>query len=704
MSRWLMVLAAAVLAAGVGVGWSADPSAGGPIAAAAAGAPEVQLPVTKVVLFSSGVGYFEHTGAVDGDAEVRLMFKTEQINDVLKSMVVTDAGGGTVRRVSYAGREPLERALKSFGVDLSEAPTLGELLAQLRGAEVIVAAPEKLIGKVFNVEERTKVIGQPPAQVTEQILDLVSEGGIKQVPIETIQSVRLANEQLDSELNKALELLVASRDKDRKPVDIEFAGKGRRRVRIGYIIETPIWKTSYRLDLGEKKPLMQGWAIVDNTTDADWGKVELTLVSGRPISFVQDLYTPLFVPRPVVVPELYASLRPPSYEEGIGSEKKARQLAAAPPPTPAGRRATLRDGRAEAESLAKAENRLGAYYSGGPGGGGGGISLAQGVEALAAAGQVGELFQYTIRDPVNLARRRSAMLPVINAAIVAEKVSIYNQQVMPKNPLNGVYLTNDTGMKMLAGPVTVLDGGMYAGDARLDNLAAGDKRLLSYAVDLNVTVDPSASSTSAITAVKIVRGVLQVTRKHTFKQDYLIHNKADVARTMIVEHPFSADRKLVEPEKYEEKTAALYRFRVPVAAGETGKFTVLQERTDSQTIAILPAAPGAFRWYTTSGEVSKAVQDALARAIAMKDELTLAQRKLATLTQQLGTIETGQSRLRENLKVVGNESQLGKRYLQMLNDQEDEIARLKASITEARDQADARQKQLEDYLRELSVE
>jgi len=734
MRRLVGLLAGCLVAMGLLVIAGAEAAPPGPAVAAVGETTnlvggQADIPVTKVVLFSSGVGYFEHSGTVDGDAHTRLMFKTDQINDMLKSMVVMDLDGGSVQRVGYGSREPLERALRSFGVDISGSPTLADLLRQLRGADIIVLAPDKITGKVLNVESKVKVVGTPPATIIEELLDLVTDAGIRQIPVASIQTIRLADDRLDTELNKALSLMVASRDKDRKPVDIQFVGKGRRNIRIGYIIETPVWKISYRLDLGKDKakddkakdekadgkPFMQGWAIVDNTTDADWATVELSLVSGRPMSFIQDLYTPLYVPRPVVVPELYASLVPKAYEEGLASTGRVRDLLAGG----AGGSATGSAGRAsgrggagggslfgggggEGSSGATGGGAGGMVYSGA--GAGGEVNLAQGVQALAEAGKIGELFQYSLKDKVNLARRQSAMLPVINQAIKAERVSIYNAEVLPGHPLNGVYLVNDTGLKMLAGPVTVFDGGMYAGDARVDNLSANDKRLLSYAVDLNVTVDASASSSNVLTAVKIVKGVLEIARKFTYTQDYLIHNKADSPRTLIVEHPFTADRKLIQPKAVEEKTPSLYRFRVPVKGEDTGKFTVVEEQPLRETLAIIGGTPENFAEFTTNGEISKAVKDALAKAMTLKGELVALQAKLAQTQAQIESIKSGQPRLRDNLKAAGAESQLGKRFLTKLNEEEDQIEKLELTAKDLRDQVQGKDKELADYLAKLNVE
>ncbi len=663
---------------------------------------KVSLPVTKVVLFSSGVGYFEHYGSVEGDATATLMFKTDQINDVLKSMVLIDEDGGTVRSVNYASRDPLTRALKSFAVDISGDPDLAQLLKQLRGAQVIIEAPEKITGKILGVEFRKKelIVGGTTTIITEAVLNLVTPGGIKSIGMNAVANLTLTDEKLAGELNKALALVIESHDTQRKGVDIRFTGKGKRRVRIGYIAETPVWKTSYRLVLDEKKNTLQGWAIVENTSDVDWSKVGLSLVSGRPISFIQDLYTPLYLPRPIVRPELYASLKPRRYDEGIaGKDKEVRDR-----PELLERKKS-KSQRFEAESADRAmalPRAPGAAYADGRANRK--LDLAKGVQSIASAGKVGELFHFAVRDPVNLARRRSAMLPIVNSPVKAEKVSIYNRRVLAKHPLNGVQLINDTDMKLLGGPITVFDGGMYAGDAQIGNLAAGDKRLLSYAIDLNMTVDPSNSSTTRLVSGKIVNGTLYLRRLSSYVQKYVLKNKAEEKRAVIVEHPYNSARKLVSPEKYEEKTPALYRFRVAVAAGKTETLEVKEEQVHHSTVGILNTSASSLLYYSRSGEISKKVREALAKAVLLKNELVTLQRKLGELVNRKNVIERGQDRLRRNLNTVGKTSTLGRRYLGKLSKQEDEIEKLDAQISELRVQVERKRKELEDYLRKLNVD
>jgi len=651
----------------------------------------VDLPVRRIVLFSSGVGYFEHIGQVAGDATATLLFKTDQINDVLKSMVVIDDAGGAVS-IHYASRDPLARALRSFAVDLSGRPTLAELLGQIRGAKVDLSAPEKITGTILGLETQTRQLNTPGGSTVlkEAYLNLLTDQGIQSVPVGTIQSLHLQDETLRSEIDKALRLILAASDKQRKGVEIRFTGKDKRPVRVGYVTETPVWKVSYRLELSGKTPYLQGWAIVENTTDQDWSDVQLSLISGRPISFIQDLYTPLYLPRPVVQPAMYASLRPQKYAEGIADEKKAG-TGVMPGERLIRTKKTSEAPRARAEMLAE-------YRGAAPEG----DVVLDSVQAAAAAGKVGELFSFTIQDPVHLSRRRSAMLPILSRPIAAEKVSIYNQRVMPKHPLNGAWITNDTGLKMLAGPMTVFDNRMYAGDAQLGNLAENDKRLVSYALDLDMTVDPSAKTASRVTAVKIVKGVMTLTFKDLFTQLYKIKNKASAERTLIIEQPRHAGRTLLEPKKCAEKTPSLYRFKRAIPKDATQEFSVVEEKARWQTVRLIEQDERMLLHYAKTGQLSDAARQALTEAARKKQDLATAENRLAELQKQKAAVEAGQSRLRENIKTVGQTSSLGKRYIEKLSKQEDQIETLAQQIEKMQARVETLRNQLAEFIHNLN--
>src|SRR6516165_8226025 len=330
-------LLAAVLAFTVAVGVfraqrgesAPSPAAGNEVVKAADLRPAVSLPISQVILFNSGVGHFTRSGEVDGDARVDLTFPEQDINDLIKSMTLRDLSpNGRVAAVTYDSRDPIDRTLASFAINLNNSPSVAQILTQARGEQVEVTLvntanqPGSLTGKIIGVEQQA--VPSKEGTVPVSVLNLWCAEGVRAVKLPEVQRLRFANPTLENEVRRALETLALIHDSQKKAVSLHFSGEGKRKVEVGYVIENPIWKTSYRLVLDkEGKPYLQGWAVVENPTDEDWHAVTMALVSGRPISFKMDLYNPLYVPRPTVEPELFASLRPPTYSGGFN--KPAQQ-------------------------------------------------------------------------------------------------------------------------------------------------------------------------------------------------------------------------------------------------------------------------------------------------------------------------------------------------------------------------------------------
>jgi hypothetical protein len=485
-------------------------------------------------------------------------------------------------------------------------------------------------------------------------------------------------------------------------VRLNFNGQGQRHVNVGYLLETPIWKTSYRLDLPEKKPpFLQGWAIVENTTDDDWDAVALTLVSGRPISFIMDLYQPLYVPRPTVVPEIYASLRAPVYESPV-AEKAAGLAESEAPMAPTGmpaKRSRANFGGAAmntplpaAAAMEPAEAHV--------------MTLSDaGITSMAAAGAVGELFQYAIDQPVTIARQKSALLPIVNSAVQAEKLSIYNQSVQPKFPLNGLRLKNTTPLHLMQGPITVFESGVYAGDARIEDLQPHEERLISYALDLKVEVEPVAQSAgNDITALHVRKGLLVLSHRLLETKAYNIRNKAAEKRTVLIEHPFRADWKLLEPPQPAERTPSVYRFQVQVEAGKGEKLLVNEERLTSETIALLNADIDTLLLHSRNHAISSKVKQALEKVVSMRTALADVQRHSAQVSQQINDITQEQNRIRDNMKVLAQNSDLYSRYVKKFDEQETQIESLRTQLTQLRADEATQRKQLDDYLNGLELE
>jgi hypothetical protein len=681
---------------------------------AAAGAPtllaadaQTAVPVKKVVLFSSGVGYFEHAGAVDGDATSELRFTSNQINDILKSLVLEDLDGGLVGSVVYPSLDPLSKTLGSFQVDISKDPSLGELLDQLRGSNVSVEIPgEKFTGVLLGAETKTLVNEKGSVLETHWWINVLEGGVIRSTKLEEVRKIEMLDPQLRDELNKALQAVSQARDQDKKPVTVHFNGQGHRRVRLGYVVETPIWKTTYRLIMPEGDSLkgkLQGWAIVENQTESDWNDVSLALVSGRPISFIQNLYQPLYINRPVVVPELFAGLMPPTYEDGMDrEEQRAGGFGGSGGGFGGGGYMGRRGMMPKAAPQATFAEEMPFSDSGGDADGL--IDAFSSVAAMATTAAVGELFQYTVPN-VSLPRQRSAMIPIVTEDIGVERVSIYNASVLPKNPLNGAMLTNTTGKQLLQGPVTVLDDHSYAGDARIDDLPKGQKRLLSYAVDMDVRVNAEQQrEESSLQTGKLVKGVLQLRHKHVFRQEYAIENRADKSKTILVEHPLRPGWDLVDSPNPFEKTETLYRFREVIDAGGEAKLSVTQERVSGETIALLPADVTQIAFYAQSNQLPPKVRTALEKAIEHKQAMAETELQIKQREQIVRNITDEQERIRSNMKTVNQSSEYYTRLLTKLDEQETEIEKHQQQIDELRDQYNKQRNELTKYLSDLDIE
>lgn len=653
------------------------------------------IPVTAVALFSSGVGYFEHSGIVHGNGTTELRFRTSQMNDVLKSLVLQDEGGGHVTTVTYPSQDPLSKTLRSFQVDITGNPTVAELLNQLRGARVSVQSQgEHLSGTILGVESRRRQLADKSGEVDVPVLNLFSGAMIRSVELPSVTSLTFDDQQLQDELTKALAALGQARDQDKKPVVINFAGGGDRRVRVGYVVETPVWKTSYRLILDDKIARLQGWAMVENQTESDWNDVSLSLISGRPISFAMDLYSPQYLTRPTVLPPRFAELRPQLYEGGMAS------AAVTPAPAPgageAGRRQIGYDAQGRPDI-----NRLSQVVVAGAGNGP--IDAAQSVRSLANTAQLGELFEYTVRN-VTLARQKSAMIPIVAENVDVTRVSIYNASVLATNPLYGVRLKNTTGKSLLQGPVTVLESGGYAGDAQIDNLPAGQERLLSYGVDLQMLVNSTRNNqTSSVTTAKIVKGLLYVDRKYVSQQEYVADNKSDREKLLVVEHPVRQGWSLVDSPKPRETTASTYRFDIPAPAKKVTSLTIMEQSVQTQTMSLLSTDITQLLTYSRTGEIPADVRAAIGKAGQLAGVVNDVDRQLALHTRQIADIGTEQGRIRENMKTVGQTSQYYQRLLTKLNDQESSIEKLQHERDDLQVKRDAARKELEDYLRELTV-
>ena len=702
--------------------------------------PAARLPVTRVILYKNGVGYFEHAGHVRGSQDVNVDFTTAQLNDVLKSLTVLDLGKGRITGVSYNSAAPLERRLGSLHLPVGENPTTAQFLDALRGARLEVRnGSESATGRLLSVEDR-EVAGKGDQKITLTQISVVSDGGdVRIFDLTPSTSVRVAEKDVNDEVGKYLGLVASTRDQDLRRMTISTAGEGERNLLVSYISEVPVWKSTYRIVIpSDGKPLLQGWAIVDNTVGEDWKDVELSLVAGAPQSFVQELSQPYYTRRPVVALPENAMLTPQTHEATM-------EEAAPPPPpmasggvvggvpggVPGGSMGGVIGGivsRAPRIAVPGVGSGSGAGF--GPGAGGAG-KVAGSVggpykkyveedvnylitdeereafgNSVGQSHELGDLFEYKMKDRVTIRKNQSALVPILQSRIDAEKVSVWNPS--DSSVLHALWVNNTSDLTLDGGSFNVLEGDAFAGEGLMDAIKPGEKRLLSYAADLGVLVDAKQKTDNQrVTKITIAHGTMTQSTQERQENTYTIRNRDTSTRTLVIEHPARPGWKLTDDEKPAESSASFHRFRLTVEPKKTTTLVVKEYRPILNSYALTNVTDNQIKFFLEQKMINPDVEKALRRIVAQKNDIAGLDGMIAGRRAQVSSISEDQQRVRENMKALkgsAEEKALVERYVRELNEQEDRVQALRREISETQQKRDTAQITLNGMIEALQME
>jgi hypothetical protein len=667
----------------------------------------VPLPVKKVELYKNGMGFFEHQGSVKGTKNVEIILPSSQLNDVLKSLTILDLGKGQIAGVTYDSAAPIEKRLAELPIQLTPESGLAGFLNQVRGTGIEIRTPAGVIaGKLMGAEIKTK---QSTQGVTEQqafISVFTADGQINLVALESAGSFKLTDPVLASDLSRQLGVLDSAHQRDVRKLKIQAQGIEERQIYIGYTSEVPIWKTTYRVVLDPKqKPLLQGWAIVDNTTPMDWVNVSLSLVSGAPISFIQNLSQPLYAQRPVIPLTAGVQVKPQASEATMMKEEADANKGALEDLEAAQERFETQSlGRSRSMKAMAMPSEIPSPASPAP-------SLSESVRkqttAAAKAQSVGEQFEYKLRKPVTILRNESALLPILQSDVAGEKVAMFKSSDNEPHPRLAFWLKNSSGQTLDAGAVTVIDSDAFAGEGLIESVQPGESRLLSYAVDLGTEVSTnSGTEQQRVERVIISQGTMRLISKIAEKTTYRIRNNNETGRTMILEHPVRSEWKL-KGSTPAETSANYYRFRVEAKPKATMEFVVSEESPQEETFFVSSITPGQIGAWVSARSIDPETEKSL-RAIADKqEELNNLVQKIAMLDKEQNDIFKDQERVRGNLQRLGqtpDEATLRLRYIRQLDSQENRLAALKADRDKVQESRAAAQKQLEGLIQKLSLD
>jgi hypothetical protein len=723
------------------------------------------------VLYKTGVGYFEHLGSVRNRQDVAIRFTSAQLNDVLNSLTVLDLGKGQITGISYNSVAPLEQRLGALRLPLDESTTQAKMLSSLRGARVeVTSATGAVLGRLLSVEQRTTQRAE--SAITSDAISIVTDSGeLRSFDLSPAVRVRIVERDLRQEIGRYLDVVGTTREQDVRRMVIATSGDGERPLFVSYVSEVPIWKSTYRLVIGSKgKPLLQGWAVIDNTIGEDWRDVELSLVAGAPQSFIQNISQPYYTQRPIVPMPTAVLMTPQTHQVSLGDgagtiRGTIRDNAGAVIPGAAvqlsgssgvvASTVSARDGRyeltapagiysmrveltgfsprlfenwrvaggtsmqqdvtldvgtlSETVSVSAAETgpASGRVRQGIAGGIAGGIPAhvagvqpapppaparmpvnvyeqSSNVAPQALAASLGDLFEYRIKEPVSLTKNQSALVPIVNAQVDAEKVSLWNQRSGSGRPLRAVWLTNSTGLTLDGGSMTVIDADAFAGEGLLESLKPNERRLLSYASDLGVMVDTRRQPMdSRLLRLRARDGVIIQESEERATSIYRARNENTTPTTLIIEHRMQLGWKLADGQTPVESTADAQRFSVVLPIGKETVFEVREVRQGETRIAVGNVDPSHIALFVKSGISAALLERSLKPILDKKAELSGLDRRMNALTSERNTIAQDQQRLRENMKALRGsreEKELLQRYTRQLDQQETRLESLKADI------------------------
>jgi hypothetical protein len=623
------------------------------------------LPVRQVILYKHGVGYFERSGRLAAGESARLDFKAPEMNDVLKSLTIEEKGGGKIAGLRYDSSEPLEEKLAEFPFKLGDRQPFSAVLDQLKGARAELRLGAETVAGLI-VGGRT-IPGDEKRLQVEQLTLLLDSGEMRTLDLGAVAGIKFSDPKLQLQFKDYLAALVNARSKERRSVYLDSTDSKAREVFASYMIPAPVWKSSYRLIFDRApQPTLEGWAIVDNTTGEDWTDVQLSLVSGRPISFITELYEPKYVERPTAELPDEAGARPVIHEAAVA--------AMAPPPPPPAQAAP-----APAPRMNRFERMEQFEKSAAPQ-----QVMASTVGEAAAARELGELFEYRLPNKVTVRKSESAMLPFLQQKIEARKLLIYADH-SSQHPTNAAELSNSTGKTLDGGPVTIFDGGAYGGEALMETLKSGDKRLISYAVDLGTRITTLFDSKAALVReIHLRRGILTTRVSSAETRTYTIKNVDQKAKTLIIEHPARQGYTLLD-RKPAERTANAYRFEIKLAPAVEEKFAVNEERVYDSSTQVASLTPDILASYIQNRTLSDASRKQLESIATLKRQIAATDSEARRAESDVASIARDQERIRQNigsLNQVSGQQQQVQTYARQLASQEARIAALHDTIAE----------------------
>jgi len=557
-------------------------------------------------------------------------------------------------------------------------------------------------------------------KITEKLLILHQDDGtITKYNFTEIRSLEIINEEIKKDLKFFLDTVIAGKKKDAKKIIINCESGGddevERNIFVSYIRESPIWKSSYRLIMSkqqalEQKCLLSGWSLIENTTNQDWDDIELSLVAGMPVSFIYEFYKPIFIQRPIIQPPKVLSARPTEIEEGLEMEKFEDYAMA----------------EMEAKPMAMKKRAIASTAGARPPpapGGTGGFGRMQGImsdtevydkvksQVKTQTKDLGELFEYNISNPVTIKRKQSALVPILTESIKAKRILLYNKNENDQNPNACLEITNNTNLTLERGPVTIIYDDNLAGEAIIPFLNKDDTRLLNFAIEQAIIINHEQKSENlSVHKVTFKSGYSYEYYFTNLMTTYKIKNKTDEEKELYLDHPKTYEYKVIEKPIEPEETANYWRFKITLKPKDAIVFKIKEQRENYSSIYLWNYSREDLLkrvgFYVKKKFIESDIENRLKEIAELIKTLNDLRSKQEKLDEERNNMTDEQSRLRENISVLGDDSQsisLKERYIKKFSDQESRFEEINKELKLMDKKIQDLNKTIEEKMNSLSL-
>ncbi|MFS8045041.1 DUF4139 domain-containing protein [Rhizobium sp. BR 314] len=620
--------------------------------------------IRSITLSSGGLAQVSRSADINSDGVIRIEVPLDQVDDILKSLVV-NGSAGSVAGMALAGPQPLREAFKGLPFSLEALSSVPSLLTSMQGAKVSVTSDGKTVeGSVLGIEAR-----KVDEKATAYLLTVIDkDGAVETLLLGEDASVRFDDPDTRAKLAKATAAIARGKNDRTRAIDIRVNGaKISGDIGLTYVVPSPIWKTAYKVVIdGKDKARLQAWTVLENASGEDWKGIKLTLTSAEPVTLRQGLHQ-LYWRERQEVPVNTASNNVLAPDSGDLSNRR-RLASSMEMPAPAGGAMYAAKRVADAPTVAADELARPAEP----------MQVAAGTPTAATESDISATFE--LPGKYDLANGDTLSVPIMDADVEADMVDMYRAGSSVRNPIAAVMLKNTTGVSMPAGILTLYDSKAgYIGDSQLSALPKDDTRLASFATDRKVSISEQQTPKEEIASLKVADGVMNATVKYRQTTTYTVSGALDGERTVIIEHPFRDGWSFSSAESF-GKTATHQRLKAVVPAGAEKVLTAVDEQLQSNSYALVDVEPDMLLGWSASTN-DKALTDKLTELADARKRQVAVQNELASLDSEIEKTVNQQERIRRNLGAVPDKSDLQKRYLKALADSEDQIA----SMNERRD-------------------